>query len=53
MTSLSEGLAAFGLRVTPFSKEIGDADLWLPESKAELVSDIEEALAETIAHQHA
>jgi general secretion pathway protein A len=46
MTSLSEGLAAFGLRIAPFSKEIGDADLWLPESKAELVSDIEEALGE-------
>jgi len=46
MTTSSENLAAFGLRVAPFSKEIGDGDLWLPESKAALVSDIEEALAE-------
>src|SRR4029079_8382840 len=46
MTTSSESLAPFGLRVAPFSKEIGDGDLWLPESKAALVSDIEEALAE-------
>lgn len=39
-------LSAFGLRHAPFSKEIDDADLWLPESKAMLVGDIEEALAE-------
>lgn len=46
MTSPSEILAAFGLRAPPFSKEIDDADLWLPESKAALVADIEQALAE-------
>src|SRR6185295_8587715 len=46
MTMSSESLAAFGLRVAPFSKEIGDGDLWLPDSKAALVADIEEALAE-------
>jgi type II secretory pathway predicted ATPase ExeA len=46
MTTSSESLAAFGLRVAPFSREIGDADLWLPESKAALVTDIEEALSE-------
>lgn len=46
MATSSDLLASFGLRVAPFSKEIGDADLWLPESKAALVADIEEALAE-------
>lgn len=44
MTRSSE-LHGFGLRTAPFSKEIDDADLWLPESKTALVSDIEEALA--------
>ena len=39
-------LAAFGLRVSPFFKEIDDADLWLPESKIALVTDIEQALDE-------
>ena len=42
----SSDLASFGLRVSPFSKEIDDADLWLPESKAAVVSEIEEALEE-------
>jgi general secretion pathway protein A len=46
MTTSSEWLAAFGLRVSPFFKEIDDADLWLPESKAALVTDIEQALDE-------
>src|SRR5262245_22554375 len=46
MTTSSEWLAAFGLRVSPFFKEIDDADLWLPESKVELVTDIEQALDE-------
>jgi type II secretory pathway predicted ATPase ExeA len=45
MTSSSD-LTSFGLRSSPFSKEIDDGDLWLPESKATLVADIEEALAE-------
>jgi len=42
----SSDLSAFGLRSSPFSKEIDDADLWLPESKAALVADIEEALGD-------
>jgi general secretion pathway protein A len=42
----SSDLSAFGLRSSPFTKEIDDADLWLPESKAAVVADIEEALAE-------
>jgi general secretion pathway protein A len=45
MTTSSD-LACFGLRSSPFTKEIDDQDLWLPESKAALVSDIEEALAD-------
>jgi type II secretory pathway predicted ATPase ExeA len=45
MTSYSD-LTSFGLRSSPFSKEIDDGDLWLPESKATLVADIEEALAD-------
>jgi type II secretory pathway predicted ATPase ExeA len=46
MSTSSELLTTFGLRTSPFSKEIDDADLWLPESKASLVADIEQALAE-------
>ena len=42
----SSYLAAFDLRFAPFSKEIDDADLWLPESKVSLVDDIEESVAE-------
>lgn len=45
MTTSSD-LSAFGLRSSPFSKELDDADLWLPESKASLVADIHEALAD-------
>ena len=45
MTTSSD-LSAFGLRAAPFSKELDDADLWLPETKAALVADIHEALAE-------
>ena len=45
MTRSSE-LQSFGLRTAPFSKEIDDAELWLPESKAALVSEIEDALTE-------
>jgi len=44
MTASSD-LSCFGLRASPFSKEIDDQDLWLPESKAMLVAGIEEALA--------
>ena len=42
----SSYLTAFDLRFAPFSKEIDDADLWLPESKVSLVDDIEDAVAE-------
>lgn len=41
---ISSDLSCFGLRSQPFSKEIDDQDLWLPESKAELVAEIEEAV---------
>ncbi len=45
MTTSSD-LSCFGLRSSPFTKEIDDQDLWLPESKALLVADIEQALSE-------
>lgn len=45
MTTSSD-LASFGLRSSPFTKEIDDGELWLPESKATLVADIGEALAD-------
>jgi general secretion pathway protein A len=38
--------AAFGLREQPFSKEIPDADLWLPASKAAVVDSLLGALGE-------
>src|SRR5689334_19203678 len=37
-------LSHFGLSLAPFSKEIADADLWLPSSKASLVEELCEAL---------
>jgi len=37
-------LAHFGLRETPFSKEIADAELWLPSSKQAVVDTLCEAL---------
>src|SRR3954453_9311805 len=45
MTSSSD-LSCFGLRSSPFTKEIDDESLWLPETKAALVTEIEEALGE-------
>jgi len=36
----------FGLKEAPFSKEVADADLWLPSSKESLVEDLVEALRE-------
>jgi general secretion pathway protein A len=36
----------FGLKDAPFSKELGDADLWLPSSKTSLVDELCEALHE-------
>lgn len=40
----SSDLEWFGLRSSPFTKEIEDDDLWLPSSKVELVDDLEEAI---------
>ena len=37
-------LGFFGLKEAPFSKEIGDADLWLPSSKSAVVDELCEAL---------
>ncbi len=37
-------LGHFGLACAPFSKEVADADLWLPTSKAALVEELGEAL---------
>ena len=39
-------LAHFGLNAAPFSKEIGDADLWVPSSRARLVSELVDACHE-------
>lgn len=39
-------LSHFGLKESPFSKEIPDDDLWLPASKAQLVEELCEALHE-------
>lgn len=39
-------LSAFGLREAPFSKEIADADLWLPTSKESVVDELCEAVSE-------
>ena len=33
-------LTHFGLKETPFSKEIGDADLWVPSSRKHVVGEI-------------
>jgi general secretion pathway protein A len=36
----SSDLSAFGLRASPFTREIDDADLWRPESKAALLAEL-------------
>ncbi len=36
----SSDLSAFGLRASPFIREIDVADLWLPESMAALVAEL-------------
>ena len=36
----SSDLSIFGLRASPFTREIDDADLWLPENKAALVTEL-------------
>jgi len=38
-----DALAVFGLSCEPFSKEIDDADLWLPPSKRALLDDLVDA----------
>jgi general secretion pathway protein A len=43
---ISSYVTAFGLRAPPFSKEIDDAALWLPQSKQQIVDTVEEALTE-------
>ena len=37
-------VSAFGLNAEPFSKEIDDAEQWLPSSKQDLVTDLCDAL---------
>ena len=37
-------LSHFGLSAEPFSKDIGDADLWLPPCKLALVDDLTDAM---------
>jgi len=39
-------LAHFGLKSSPFTKEISDDELWLPPSKQEVLADLVEALRE-------
>jgi type II secretory pathway predicted ATPase ExeA len=39
-------LTHFGLETSPFSKEIGDDDLWLPTSKQVIVDELVEAAGE-------
>lgn len=36
----------FGLKQAPFTKEVADADLWLPASKTALVDELVEAVSE-------
>ena len=43
-------LAHFGLSAAPFSKEVADADLWLPTSKTAVVEELCEALGITGDH---
>jgi type II secretory pathway predicted ATPase ExeA len=39
-------LRHFGLKDSPFSKDLDDRDLWLPTSRKEVVDDLVDALAE-------
>jgi len=41
----SSDLTWFGLRAAPFTKEIGDDDLWMPSSKTELVDELADAIS--------
>jgi general secretion pathway protein A len=40
----SSDLSVFDCRLPPFTKEVEDGDLWLPESKATIVAEVEESL---------
>jgi len=40
----SSDLAHFALTAAPFSKEIDDADLWLPSSKQDLVDELTDTI---------
>lgn len=40
----SSDLGWFALQSAPFSKEIGDDDLWMPTSKVELIEELAEAI---------
>jgi type II secretory pathway predicted ATPase ExeA len=44
--STPKWLSHFNLKASPFSKEIGDADLWLPASKIKIVDTLVEAASE-------
>ena len=39
-------LSSFGLTAHPFTKEIGDSDLWLPDSRKAVVDELVEAIDE-------
>jgi type II secretory pathway predicted ATPase ExeA len=39
-------LSHYSLNAAPFSKEIGDGDLWVPTSRRRLVDDLVEACHE-------
>jgi type II secretory pathway predicted ATPase ExeA len=41
----SPELGHFGLTIAPFTKEIGDDDLWLPSSKVAVLDELVEALS--------
>jgi general secretion pathway protein A len=43
---MSTYLSTWGLTAAPFSKEVDDAELWLPPSKEHLVDDLCDALGE-------
>ena len=40
----NQSLTALGLSRSPFSKEIPDADLWMPSSRQTVVDDLVEAV---------
>ncbi len=46
---MSRWLAQWGLREAPFTKEIGDGELWVPASRVGAVDRLVEDLAERTA----